>query len=446
MTQALHHGAAASIKVDDTAALDKMPTDDGELLLPSEDPSTKSTMTNENNSEFTKKYGNDNAQNKTSTTTITDNKQISNKKIAINVDDSNGGNVVDIVDGDGISSLTEGLGSVTISDSRRDDHQSSIAAAAPTQRKPPQSPSPPIPEAIQRIATLLASNKYTNIVVLTGAGISVNAGIPDFRSPDTGLYDNLAKYNLPYPEAVFDLSYYKSIPEPFVQLASELWPGICHSPTLTHSFIALLERKGLLLRNYTQNIDCLDVLAGVTEGTMIECHGHFRTASCTKCHSPYDGDECKRTIVTMKTVPICKRRNCNGYVKPDIVFFGEDLPTKFHACVRKDTQKADLLLVMGTSLMVSPVNMIPNMVSNECIRILLNNECVGSFAKHGPRKMSTRKSSSSSSSSNITKAMSRDIFHPGDCDTSIRSLCNILGWTKELEELNQSTRLEKKKS
>ena len=403
-------------------------------------------MTNENNSECTKKYGNDNAQNKTSTTTITDNKQISNKKIAINVDDGNGGNVVDSVDGDGISSLTEGLGSVTISDSRRDDPQSSIAAAAPTQRKPPQSPSPPIPEAIQRIATLLASNKYTNIVVLTVAGISVNAGIPDFRPPDTGLYDNLAKYNLPYPEAVFDLSYYKSIPEPFVQLASELWPGICHSPTLTHSFIALLERKGLLLRNYTQNIDCLDVLAGVTEGTMIECHGHFRTASCTKCHSPYDGDECKRTIVTMKTVPICKRRNCNGYVKPDIVFFGEDLPTKFHACVRKDTQKADLLLVMGTSLMVSPVNMIPNMVSKKCIRILLNNECVGSFAKHGPQKMSTRKSSSSSSSSNITKAMSRDIFHPGDCDTSIRSLCNILGWTEELEELNQSTRLEKKKS
>jgi NAD-dependent SIR2 family protein deacetylase len=416
---------------------------------------TTMTKKNENyNSESAKKKNrNDNAQEKTSSTNITDNKQLSNKKIiAKSVKDDNGGIVVDS-DGDGISSLTEGLGSVTISSSRKDNLQRSDSIIVTKPQSSPLVQSQPIPEAIQQIATLLASFKYTNIVVLTGAGISVSAGIPDFRSPNTGLYDNLAKYNLPYPEAVFDLSYYKSNPGPFIQLACELWPGICHSPTITHSFIALLERKGVLLRNYTQNIDCLDVLAGVSEETMIECHGHFRTASCTKCHSPYDGNECKRTIVEQKTVPLCTRNDCGGYVKPDIVFFGEDLPPKFHTCVKKDMQKADLLLVMGTSLMVSPVNMIPNMVSNKCIRILLNNECVGSFAKKhslNNNRMTTRNSSSSSSHSSssltIAKSKSRDIFHPGDCDTSIRSLCNILGWTKELEELNQSTRLEIKKS
>ena len=85
-----------------------------------------------------------------------------------------------------------------------------------------------------------------------GAGISCNAGIPDFRTPGSGLYDNLQKYNLPHPTAVFDLEFYKDNPHPFVQLAAELWPGVKHSPTVTHSFIALLERKGLLLRNYTQ--------------------------------------------------------------------------------------------------------------------------------------------------------------------------------------------------
>ena len=108
------------------------------------------------------------------------------------------------------------------------------------------------PEEIRSIAALLSSNKYKNIVVLTGAGVSCNAGIPDFRTPGTGLYDNLQKYNLPFPEAVFELDFYRSNPEPFVQLASELWPGLRHSPTVTHSFIALLERKGLLLRVYTQ--------------------------------------------------------------------------------------------------------------------------------------------------------------------------------------------------
>jgi len=128
-------------------------------------------------------------------------------------------------------------------------------------------------------------------------------------------------------------------------LASELWPGK-HSPTITHSFIALLERKGVLLRTYTQNIDGLDVLAGVSEEKMIECHGHFRTASCISCNFSSDGEECKRIIVEEKRPPPCQ--NCGGHVKPDIVFFGESLPTVFHRNVRKDTKNADLLIVMGT--------------------------------------------------------------------------------------------------
>jgi NAD-dependent SIR2 family protein deacetylase len=95
-----------------------------------------------------------------------------------------------------------------------------------------------------------------------------------------------------------------------------------------------------------QNIDMLDVLAGVSEDRMIECHGHFRTASCTRCKLPYNGGDCKRIIVEEKRAPTCT--HCRGYVKPDIVFFGENLPTRFHRLVRQDTKKADLLLVMGT--------------------------------------------------------------------------------------------------
>lgn len=172
------------------------------------------------------------------------------------------------------------------------------------------------PSSIKKVAKLLASNKYKKVVVLTGAGVSCNAGIPDFRSPGTGLYDNLQKYNLPYPEAVFDLGFYRRNPDPFVQLASELWPGLKHSPTITHSFIALLEQKGILLRNYTQNIDMLDVLAGVSEERMIECHGHFRTASCTMCSRSFDGEDCKRIIVEEKRAPSCM--HCKGHIKPDI--------------------------------------------------------------------------------------------------------------------------------
>jgi NAD-dependent SIR2 family protein deacetylase len=90
----------------------------------------------------------------------------------------------------------------------------------------------------------------------------------------------------------------------------------------------------------------LDVLAGVSEDKMIECHGHFRTASCTSCSRPFDDKECKHIIVEKKRAPVCKA--CGGYVKPDIVFFGEDLPSKYHKMVKHDMKKADLLIVMGT--------------------------------------------------------------------------------------------------
>jgi NAD-dependent histone deacetylase SIR2 len=108
----------------------------------------------------------------------------------------------------------------------------------------------------------------------TGAGISTSAGIPDFRSPETGLYANLARLNLPYAEAVFDISYFRNNPEPFYTLAQELYPGN-YRPTITHSFINLLYKKGLLLKLFTQNIDCLEREAGVPDDKIIEAHGSF---------------------------------------------------------------------------------------------------------------------------------------------------------------------------
>lgn len=77
------------------------------------------------------------------------------------------------------------------------------------------------------------------------------AGIPDFRSPGSGLYDNLQKYNLPYPQAIFEINFFRENPKPFFILAKELYPGI-FKPTPGHYFIRLLQDKGLLLRHYTQ--------------------------------------------------------------------------------------------------------------------------------------------------------------------------------------------------
>ena len=156
------------------------------------------------------------------------------------------------------------------------------------------------PPTFEDFCDRLGGGEYGKILVVTGAGVSVSAGIPDFRTPGTGLYDNLEKYNLPHPSSVFDLDFYRSNPSPFVTLASEIWPGK-HRPTLTHAFIKLLADRGILLRNYTQNIDGLEVLAGVPPSSVIECHGHFRRASCTKCGKRMDIARVKREVIDEKS-------------------------------------------------------------------------------------------------------------------------------------------------
>lgn len=92
--------------------------------------------------------------------------------------------------------------------------------------------------------------------MLTGAGLSVAAGIPDFRSPGTGLYSKLQQYNLPYPEAIFSIDYFKKSPTAFLTLSKEMFTTNCE-PTLGHKFIKKLQDEGILLMNLTQNIDDL---------------------------------------------------------------------------------------------------------------------------------------------------------------------------------------------
>ena len=92
---------------------------------------------------------------------------------------------------------------------------------------------------------------------MTGAGISVSAGIPDFRSPGTGLYDNLKEFNLPKPESMFTISYFKLKPQPFYKFAQSI-DKTKFDPTPTHYFAKMLDEKGILFKVMTQNIDNLE--------------------------------------------------------------------------------------------------------------------------------------------------------------------------------------------
>ena len=105
------------------------------------------------------------------------------------------------------------------------------------------------------------------------------AGIPDFRSPGTGLYDNLQKYNLPSPQSIFDIDYFRQNPAPFYMLSKELFPGT-FCPTPAHYFLCLLHAKGLLRRVFTQNIDSLEHIAGLPTEMVVAAHGNFDSAHC----------------------------------------------------------------------------------------------------------------------------------------------------------------------
>ncbi|BFF94601.1 NAD-dependent histone deacetylase sirtuin-1 [Drosophila madeirensis] len=235
--------------------------------------------------------------------------------------------------------------------------------------------------------------KSHRIIVLTGAGVSVSCGIPDFRSTN-GIYARLAHDfpDLPDPQAMFDINYFKRDPRPFYKFAREIYPGEFR-PSPCHRFIKMLETKGKLLRNYTQNIDTLERVAGIQR--VIECHGSFSTASCTKCKFKCNADALRADIFAQR-IPVCPKCQPNkeqsvdasvavtedelrqlvenGIMKPDIVFFGEGLPDEYHTVMATDKDCCDLLIVIGSSLKVRPVAHIPSSIPATVPQILINRE------------------------------------------------------------------------
>lgn len=178
----------------------------------------------------------------------------------------------------------------------------------------------------------------------------------------------------------------------------------------------MLSDKGLLLKLFTQNIDCLDIEAGVPEDKIVEAHGSFARQSCIECHSSHPDDLMKKAI-DAREVPHCRTPQCNGLVKPEIVFFGEQLPENFHRN-KGLPMEADLCIVMGTSLTVQPFASLPSFCADHVPRVLINLERVGDLGSRAD-----------------------DVLLLGDCDTGVRKLANALGWEEELESIWKATKL-----
>jgi NAD-dependent deacetylase len=194
------------------------------------------------------------------------------------------------------------------------------------------------------------------IAALTGAGISTAAGIPDFRGP-SGLYVT-RQYD---PEKTFDIGYFDRDPTYFFAFARDFVQLIERvKPTLTHRFLAALEAQGKLEAVITQNIDGLHQKAGSRR--VLEVHGSVRSGHCRHCDKAY-GYDALRVKVLGDAIARCEA--CGGVVKPDIVFFGEAVRDMEEAS--RAAARADLFLVIGSSLTVYPAALLPQYAGGQVV-------------------------------------------------------------------------------
>ncbi len=195
---------------------------------------------------------------------------------------------------------------------------------------------------IRQIAAQLHIANYA--LALTGAGVSTESGIPDFRSPNNGLW---AQFD---PMEVASIQGFRNNPARFY----EFWKlrfGVLNQaqPNITHRFLVELEIQGKLKGIVTQNIDNLHKRAG--SKTVYDVHGNYARGLCVDCEKEYPIETVFSKIDSQR-IPLCD--HCHGFLKPDVVLFGELLPLSFEEAVHQASH-CDFMLVLGTSLEVHPV-------------------------------------------------------------------------------------------
>lgn len=214
-------------------------------------------------------------------------------------------------------------------------------------------------DQIKKAASLIRKSEYTT--AFTGAGISVESGIPPFRGEE-GLWSK-------YDPKVLDIDFFHRHPKESWEVIMEIFYEFFGKakPNRAHEVLAELEKKGLLKSVITQNIDNLHQEAG--SRVVYEFHGNSKKLVCTSCHSVYDiGD------LNMKELPVkCPR--CGGLIKPDFIFFGEPIPQDAFYHSVEASEKSKVMLVIGTTAEVMPAGQIPMMAkSNGAVIIEVNKE------------------------------------------------------------------------
>ncbi len=200
-----------------------------------------------------------------------------------------------------------------------------------------------------KLANIIKSSKYC--VVLTGAGVSTESGIPDFRSPDTGLWTKVD------PMAALSNTTFRTDPVGFYQFIEDMMDVFFKAePNECHKAIAELEGLGYIKTVITQNIDGLHRRAG--SQNMLEVHGNTEGGKCIRCDKTFSMDHIMKLVKAGELPPTCEE--CGSLIKPNIVLFEDQLPIDF-VLAQEEIKKSDLLIVIGSSLQVAPVCYLPTM-------------------------------------------------------------------------------------
>ena len=215
-----------------------------------------------------------------------------------------------------------------------------------------------------RIAKLILEAK--RIVVFTGAGVSTESGLPDFRSPG-GIWDRFD------PD---DFTYQKFIRH---HETRRLWWQLIRDgsldtqikPNPAHYAIAELNRLGKLDSVITQNIDNLHQTAGLPDNKIFELHGNLKWAICLGCGRRYSFEQIKTKLDEEMVAPLCEA--CSAILKPNIVFFGEPLPEGVFEAASRHAESADLCIVIGSTLIVYPAADIPVRALSAGARLVIIN-------------------------------------------------------------------------
>ncbi len=220
-------------------------------------------------------------------------------------------------------------------------------------------------EKFESFTKILASSR--KVAVFTGAGVSTLSGIPDFRGKH-------GVYNSPWRglavEEILSLDYFYEKAEIFYAWAKDVWYRLDeYEPNIVHYTLAKLEEKGYLTSGlFTQNIDFMHQRAGSKK--VYEVHGSARSASCTSCHAWYSYQDIAPIVLEGK-VPHCK--TCGALIKPDIVFYGENLDSSILTRAGIAFSQADLALVMGSSLTVFPAASFPMLTRQSGGKVVIVN-------------------------------------------------------------------------